>query len=106
MSLDECETLADVTAFDRRERAEQERLSRLKVNRPRCGARTRAGGECAAPVVWDAKAGKPVNGRCRMHGGLSTGPRSAEGRARALANLMRGKEHNAGRNPNANDGHN
>jgi hypothetical protein len=90
MSLDECETLADVTAFYRRERAEQERMSRLKVNRPRCGSRTRAGGECAAPAVWDAKAGKPVNGRCRMHGGLSTGPRSTEGRARALANLRRG----------------
>jgi len=25
------------------------------------------------------------NGRCRMHGGLSTGPRSAEGRARCAA---------------------
>lgn len=71
-----------------RRRAEHE--ERLKANRPRCGARTRAGGECAAPAVWDAKAGKPVNGRCRMHGGLSTGPRSAEGRARSLANLKRG----------------
>lgn len=38
-----------------------------KRDRPKCGARTRAGGECCAPVV----AGKT---RCRMHGGLSTGP--------------------------------
>ena len=41
---------------------------------PRCGARTRAGGCCRQPAM--------KNGRCRMHGGLSTGPRTAEGRAR------------------------
>jgi hypothetical protein len=29
------------------------------------------------------------NGRCRFHGGLSTGPKTAEGRARALLNLKR-----------------
>ena len=42
---------------------------------PLCGAKTRAGGECRMRVV----AGKR---RCRLHGGLSTGPRSEEGRAR------------------------
>jgi len=42
---------------------------------PRCGARTRAGGCCRQPAM--------KNGRCRMHGGLSTGPRTAEGLARA-----------------------
>ena len=51
-----------------------------RSERPRCGARTRAGGSCAAPVVWP-KGGRP-RARCRMHGGLSTGPRTAEGRER------------------------
>jgi len=41
---------------------------------PRCGAYTRAGGCCRQPAMG--------NGRCRLHGGLSTGPRTAEGRAR------------------------
>ena len=42
---------------------------------PRCGAHTRSGGCCRQPAM--------KNGRCRMHGGLSTGPRTAEGLARA-----------------------
>jgi len=45
---------------------------------PRCGARTRAGCPCRAPSIH----GKL---RCRMHGGRSTGPRTAEGRARVAA---------------------
>jgi hypothetical protein len=40
----------------------------------RCGARTRAGGSCGLRVVQGKK-------RCRLHGGASTGPRTAEGRA-------------------------
>lgn len=36
-----------------------------------CGARTRSGKECRAPAM--------SNGRCRMHGGASTGPRTPEG---------------------------
>jgi hypothetical protein len=42
---------------------------------PRCGARTRAGCPCRQPAM--------PNGRCRLHGGLSTGPRTPEGRRRA-----------------------
>jgi hypothetical protein len=50
---------------------------------PRCGAQTRAGGCCRQPAM--------KNGRCRMHGGPSTGPRTAEGRARcAGARLKHG----------------
>ena len=41
---------------------------------PACGARTRTGGQCRVPPM--------ANGRCRDHGGLSTGPRTAEGLAR------------------------
>lgn len=40
----------------------------------RCGARTRRGTPCQCPAM--------ANGRCRLHGGLSTGPRTAEGIAR------------------------
>jgi hypothetical protein len=44
-------------------------------NAPRCGARTRSGTSCKAPAM--------PNGRCRMHGGPSTGPRTPEGKERA-----------------------
>ena len=45
---------------------------------PRCGAkaRTRGGRPCQAPAIR----GKT---RCRMHGGLSTGPRTPEGLAKS-----------------------
>src|SRR4051812_14616725 len=43
--------------------------------RPKCGARNRQGEPCAVRV-------EPGKARCRFHGGLSTGPRTAEGRAR------------------------
>jgi len=42
---------------------------------PRCGARTRCGGACRQPAM--------PNGRCRLHGGLSTGPRTPAGLARS-----------------------
>jgi hypothetical protein len=42
---------------------------------PRCGATTRAGCSCRQPAM--------ANGRCRFHGGKSTGPRTAAGLARA-----------------------
>lgn len=45
-----------------------------------CGARCRDGHACRAPRVRDRR-------RCKLHGGLSTGPRTDEGRARALAAL-------------------
>ena len=44
----------------------------------RCGARTRRGTACQKPPL----AGKT---KCRLHGGLSTGPRTAEGKARIAA---------------------
>jgi hypothetical protein len=48
----------------------REGLDRVEAA-PRCRARRRDGGECQAPAMR--------NGRCRMHGGLSTGPRTATG---------------------------
>jgi hypothetical protein len=53
-----------------------------KREQPRCGARFRDGNLCEAPPVWDRRRDRPVNGRCRMHGGLSTGPKSEQGRRR------------------------
>lgn len=42
----------------------------------RCGARTRTNQACGAPAIKGKR-------RCRMHGGRSTGPRTAAGRARS-----------------------
>jgi hypothetical protein len=46
-------------------------------NAPRCGAKTRAGTPCRSAAM--------MNGRCRMHGGPSTGPKTEEGKARIRA---------------------
>jgi len=46
-----------------------------KSRRPPCGARTRAGTPCRARCV-------PGSERCRLHGGLSTGPKTQAGRER------------------------
>jgi hypothetical protein len=48
---------------------------------PRCGAGTRAGACCGQPAM--------ANGRCRFHGGKSTGPRGAAGLARVRAARLR-----------------
>ena len=51
----------------------------------RCRAKTRRGTACQRPA-------NKKNGRCRLHGGRSTGPKSAEGRAKiAAANLRHGE---------------
>ena len=44
----------------------------------RCGAKTRAGGMCQNPAIGSRT-------RCKLHGGLSTGPRTPEGKARIVA---------------------
>jgi hypothetical protein len=48
----------------------------------RCGAKTRRGTLCQRP-------GTKRNGRCKLHGGNSTGPRTAEGRARLVASKIK-----------------
>lgn len=53
------------------------RPARVKV---KCGAFARSTGK---PCQIKALA----NGRCRLHGGLSTGPKTSEGKQRALKNL-------------------
>ncbi len=64
-----------------------ERRVTPKSERQRCGAKCRDGHSCEAPAVWDKENNRPRNGRCRMHGGSSTGPRTLEGKLRALMNL-------------------
>jgi hypothetical protein len=48
---------------------------RYNRDKPRCGAKTRKGVPCQAQ-------GNGRGGRCRNHGGMSTGARTAEGRER------------------------
>jgi hypothetical protein len=51
---------------------------------PRCGAKTRLRLPCQAPAM--------ANGRCRLHGGKSTGPRTPEGLERCRrANWKHGR---------------
>jgi len=55
-----------------------QRLAALEMANatPRCGARGKRSGEpCGAPAM--------ENGRCWVHGGASTGPRTAQGLARS-----------------------
>lgn len=57
----------------------EQRRGWLKNNNPpgdlsvakRCGAKNRRGTPCQCPAM--------PNGRCRLHGGLSTGPKTLEG---------------------------
>jgi len=45
-----------------------------------CGVRKKDGSQCRSTTLR-------ANGRCKFHGGASTGPRSEAGRARAVENL-------------------
>lgn len=45
-----------------------------------CGTRTRAGVPCQRHPMR--------NGHCRLHGGLSTGPRTPEGKVRSIVALI------------------
>jgi hypothetical protein len=48
-----------------------------------CGGKGRRSGEpCKQRELY-------LNGRCKWHGGLSTGPKTAEGRTKSLKNLKR-----------------
>ena len=49
-----------------------------------CGARTRAGTPCQRPAGWGTK--HPGSGKCKLHGGASTGPKpgSMKGNQNAL----------------------
>lgn len=59
--------------------------------RPKCGARTRKGHSCRNRVTISPLTGNPAK-RCKFHGGRSTGPRTPDGKAAALAALARGRQ--------------
>jgi len=67
------------------------RLDRPGAKIPRCGARTRTGERCLeSPATHPRHPGYYVpSGRCRLHGGASTGPRTAEGKAAVSAAARR-----------------
>ena len=50
-----------------------------------CEAKTRAGTPCKQKAVY-------LNGRCKLYGGLSTGPKTEEGKAAARNGKNRGKK--------------
>lgn len=50
-----------------------------------CGAKNRKGLPCQSLQTYK-------NGRCKFHGGLSTGPKTPEGMARTLAGLRSWRE--------------
>jgi len=59
-----------------------------------CGARTRVGTPCKQRVLYRS-------GRCKLHGGLSTGPRTIKGKRRSARNgirTKRGKPHERPKN--------
>ena len=49
----------------------------------RCGARTRAGSACKRRPIYPS-------GRCKFHGGLSTGPKTEQGRRQSAENGRKG----------------
>jgi hypothetical protein len=53
-------------------------MANRNLSKALCRAKTRSGTACK-------RAGNPINGRCHLHGGKSTGPRTEEGRARIAA---------------------
>ncbi|KTD37595.1 hypothetical protein Lmor_0458 [Legionella moravica] len=51
-----------------------------RSERGTCNAKTRKNTLCHAPSVWDNLRDRAINGRCKLHGGLSTGPKTESGR--------------------------
>ena len=69
-----------LTLVNRQKLLEASKATRFGPDWPgqRCLAKTRRGTLCRNPVVTN-------RARCRMHGAGSTGPRTAEGKARVAA---------------------
>ncbi len=74
-------------AFESEPQDDRHALALREIQRcaaTRCGAKTRRATPCQRKALR--------NGKCRNHGGMSTGPRTLEGRLRALANLRQFRE--------------
>ena len=63
-----------------------------RKQRGTCNAKTRRDTLCQASPVWNKVTDKPKNGRCRLHGGLSTGARTEAGRQAIRDSNMRRKK--------------
>jgi len=57
-----------------------------------CGARTRAGTPCKLKSIFS-------NGRCKFHGGMSAGPRTARGKAISALNGFKPKKKRSHKTP-------
>lgn len=59
------------------------------ADRPRCGAHKKGpgGGICTQTAGWGTK--HPGSGRCKLHGGASTGPQTDAGKAKVAANAVK-----------------
>lgn len=55
-------------------------INQDRLRRQRCGARTRKGRPCKMKELGPS-------GRCKFHGGQSTGPKTLEGRIKSLSRL-------------------
>lgn len=61
--------------------AANNRARQIPVKGERCEAKTHKGTPCQCKALQ--------NGRCKFHGGLSTGPKTPEGKAKVAGNLRR-----------------
>ena len=85
MSLNIIGRLEQLTREERRALRTQARMLRKLANGiALCGAMTRQGRPCVATAL--------KNGRCKNHGGRSTGPKTEEGRTKSLAALRQYRE--------------
>lgn len=74
--------LAELLSFAVKAEQLKQRTDREeRRKRPQCGAKTRKGTPCVAKVFWPVTWLEPAK-RCRLHGGLSTGPKTPEGKLR------------------------
>lgn len=64
-----------------------------RCDRGICGAKTRKGLPCQAPPVWDKSKDEAKNGRCKLHGGLSTGAKTEAGREAIRVSNRQRKKH-------------
>ena len=60
--------------------AANQRVRNIPMRGEKCEARTRRGTPCQCKAL--------PNGRCKLHGGASTGPKTPEGKRRSAANLQ------------------
>jgi hypothetical protein len=61
--------------------------NKVHDNKKKCGAKKKSGGTCGRPAGWGTD--HPGTGRCKLHGGASTGPKTEEGKKRVAENALK-----------------